>query len=58
MVKGVKDVVTEEDLTLGSEHTMKYTDEILENYTLEIDIIVLTNAIPKNLINLKNIYFP
>lgn len=51
-------MMTEEDLTLGSKHTMKYTDEILENYTLEIDIIVLTNAIPKNLINLKNIYFP
>ena len=37
------------DLTLRGEHTMQYTDVVLQNYTLESYIILLTNVIPINL---------
>ena len=35
-------MVAEGDLTLGGEHTMQYTDDILLNRTLETYIILLT----------------
>lgn len=38
-VKGI----VEEDLALGSEHTMQFTDEILWYYMLETYLILLTN---------------
>ena len=34
---------TEGDVTLGAGHTMQYTDEILQDCTLETYIILLTN---------------
>ena len=39
-----------EDLTLGSGHTMQYTDNSLQNCTLETYIILLTIVTPINLI--------
>lgn len=39
-----------EDLTLGNERTMQYTDDILQNCTVETYIILLTNVTPINLI--------
>ena len=36
-------MVKKEDLTLGGGHTMRYTDDVLQNYTLEIYIILLTS---------------
>ena len=42
-------MVMEGNLTLGSEHTMQYTDDVLLNCALET--ILLTNVIPINLIN-------
>ena len=41
-VKGVKCMVMEEDLPLGSEHTMQYTDDVSKNFILETYIIILT----------------
>ena len=35
VVKGVKYMVTEKDLTLEGKHTMQYTDDILQNWTTE-----------------------
>ena len=43
-------MVTEGDLTLGGEHTMQYTDDVLQNCKLEIYIILLTNVTSINLI--------
>ena len=48
-------MVVEGDLTLGGEHTIQYTDIILQNYTLETYIILLTNIFLINLINIKQI---
>ena len=39
-----------EDLTLGGEHTMQYTSDVLQNCTFRTCIILLTNATPINLI--------
>lgn len=39
-----------EDLTLGNERTMQYTDDILQNCTVETYIILLTNVTPINVI--------
>ena len=39
-----------EDWTLGGKYTMQYTDDVLETYTLETHIILLTNVTPINLI--------
>ena len=39
-----------EDWTLGGKYTMQYTDDILQTYTLETHIILLTNVTPINLI--------
>ena len=45
----------EGDLTLGAEHTIKYTDDVLQNCTPETRIILLTNVTPINSIRiLKN----
>ena len=38
------------DLSLGGEHTMQYTDDVLLNCTLETYIILLTNVTSINLI--------
>lgn len=48
-------MMTEGNLTLGNEHTMPYTDDVLLNYTLEICITLLTNVTPINLITKKNL---
>ena len=41
-------MVREEDLILCGEHTIQYTDNVLQNYTLETYIILLTNVTPIN----------
>ena len=46
-------MVTERGLTLGGEHTIQYTDDILQNYTPETCIILLTNVTPINSIKIK-----
>ena len=47
-------MVTERDLTLDGEHTIQYTDDVLQNCTLENNMILLTNVIPINSIKIKN----
>ena len=44
----------EGDLTLSGEHTMQYTDDVLQNYTPEIYVILITNVIPIN--SIKKIF--
>ena len=39
-------MLMEGDLTLGGEHTIQYTDGVLQNCTLETYIILLTNVTP------------
>lgn len=39
-------MVTEGNLTLGGEHTMQYTDGVLQNCILETYIILLTDVVP------------
>ena len=34
------------DLTLGGEHTIQYTDNVLQNWTRETYMILLTNITP------------
>ena len=41
-------MVMEGNLTLGGKQTIQYTDDVLENLTLETYIILLTNVIPVN----------
>ena len=41
-------MVMEGDLTWGGEHTTQYTDDVLQNCTPEIYVILLTNATPMN----------
>ena len=48
--KGVKYIVPEEDLILGGEHTMQYTDDVSQNGTFETYITLLTNVTPINLV--------
>ena len=43
--KGME-MVMEGDLTWGGEHTVQYTDDILQNCTLETYIILLTSIVP------------
>lgn len=43
----------EGDLTLVGEHTLRHTDDVLRNCTLESYIVVLTGVAPINLL-LKN----
>ena len=45
--------MTEGDLTLDDEYTMQYTGDVLQNYTLEIYITLLTNVTPVDVIELK-----
>ena len=52
-VKGVKYVMMEGDQSLSGEHTMQYTDVLLQNCIPETDVILLTNVTPINLIFLK-----
>lgn len=53
-VKRVKYRVTEGDLNLGGECTMQFTCDMLLNFTLEIQMILLTNVTELSLI--KNDY--
>ena len=39
------------ELTWVGEHTIQYTDAVLQNYTLETYVIVLTNVTPTNSVN-------
>ena len=41
-------MVMEEDLTWGNEHTIQYTDDVLQSSTPETYIILLTNVTPIN----------
>ena len=45
-------MVIEDDLTLGGEHTMQYTDGISQNCILETYILLLTTVTPQNLIKM------
>lgn len=36
-------------MTLGGEHTMKGTDDVSQNFTLETDVIWLTTVTPTHL---------
>ena len=40
------------EMTWGGEHTVQYTDDVLQNYTPETYIILLTSATPIN--SIKN----
>lgn len=42
-------MVTEEDLTLGGEHTTQHTDDAPQNYAPETYIILLTDVTQINL---------
>ena len=48
--KGAKYMVTEDDLTLESGHTMQYTDHVSQKCTLETYVILLINITPINVI--------
>ena len=52
--KGAKYTVMEEDLTLGGEHPLHYTDDVLQDCTLETYIILLTNVTLINLIKIHS----
>ena len=41
------------DLSWSGEHTIHYTDDVLQNYISETCIILLTNVTPINLIQIK-----
>ena len=43
-------MVTKRDLTSGGEHTMQYTDDILQKCAFETYAILLTNVTSINLI--------
>ena len=47
-------MVMEEDLSLGSKHTVQYTDHVLQNLTLETYIILLANVTLINCIKKEN----
>ena len=46
--------MTERDLTWGGEHTVQYTDDVLQKRTSETYTILLTNVTPIN--SIKNMY--
>ena len=46
-------MVMEGDLTWGGEHTIQYTDDVLQNCTLETNIILLTKVTPVKSIQIK-----
>ena len=41
-------MVMEGDLTWGGEHTIQHTDDVPQNHTSEISIILLINVTPKS----------
>ena len=43
-------MVMEGDLILGGKYSMQYTDDVLQNCTLETYIILLANVTPINII--------
>ena len=47
-------MVTERDLTLGDEHTIQYTDDVLQNCIRATYMSVLTNITPLNSIPFRN----
>lgn len=47
--KGIKYMVMEGDQTLSGEHTMHYTDDVLENCISENNIILLKKVTPIHL---------
>ena len=49
---GVKQMEIEEGLTLGGEHTMQYTEDVLQNCIFETYIILLTKVTLRNLIKI------
>ena len=57
-VKRVKEgkMVLEGDLTWGAEHTIQCTDDVLQNWTPETYIILLTNVTPMHSIKTKKIH--
>lgn len=44
-----------EDLAWGGAHTIQYRDDVLQNYTPETYVVVLTSITPINSIKNKNI---
>ena len=46
-------MMIEGDLSFGDEHTVQYTDDVSQNFTLEACIILLTNITPINVIKFK-----
>ena len=46
-------MLLEGDLTLGREHTIQYTDDVLQNCTPETYIVLLSNVTPVNSIKKK-----
>ena len=50
-------MLLEGDLTLGREHTIQYTDDVLQNCTPETYIVLLSNVTPVNSIKKKRIVF-
>ena len=50
-------MVTDGDLILDGEHTVQYTDGLLQNCTLESYIILLTNVTPINLMKVIFLFF-
>ena len=47
--EGVKYLVMEDDLTLAGGLTMQYTDDVLQKWSLEACIILLTSVTQTNL---------
>ena len=48
-------MVMEGDLTWGGEHTVQYTDDMVQNLTQETYLILLTDVTPVNSIKYKKI---
>ena len=46
-------MVMEGGLTLGGKHTVQYTAYVLQNFTTETYVILLTNVTPINSIKIK-----
>lgn len=46
--KGVKYLVTGDDLTLGGGYTGQYTDDLFQKCSVETYMILITNASPRN----------
>ena len=46
-------MVVERDLTLGGEHIIQYTDDMIQKHIPETDIILLTNVTQKYSIKIK-----